>query len=457
MIASRERMDRFHARRVVLLVDNKRRDLFTSALIAHQLEKNGVTCFLEPLSAYQGVLSAYDPDMIVFNHLTASHLVRYSKRLAELGVLTAVLPNEGINYNRQVLLFNAGRHHTGAHIDCFFCWNEVHRDALVECGFGDGVRVEVIGVPRFDFYFEPWSRIFFTPQKDADDRPKVLLCTNFVFSKFQDLPPREADRFFAPWKDRIPAYEQYREIISVNHRYRTRFFDFATALVSSGRYRVTLRPHPAEDVSVYRRWLDRLPPDARRNCRMDVDSNITSLILGCDIEISCETCTTALESWIAGKPTVELVFERYPVFFHADHAASNVLCERPEDLVDLVERQLGAPAQEPFTMERKRHLARWCNSPDGTSARKMVEVILSAISGRGERKSRRYGANDWRRGMKLRVLRNMGLPYHFDPLLPVKERLVGGKYKIKRYGWEKAIRPSDVAEAKSLLQSVDPG
>jgi surface carbohydrate biosynthesis protein len=443
-------------KRVVLLVDNKRRDLLTGALIAHQLEKQGMTCFLEPLSAYRGVLSAYDPDMIVFNHLTAGHLVPYSKKLARLGVLTAVLPNEGIVYDREELQYMAGRHHSGAHIDCFFCWNEAHRDALRECGFGEGVRIEVVGVPRFDFYFAPWSRLFRESRDDGGDKPNVLLCTNFVIARYHELPDIEADKFFAPWKDRIPRYRNYKEAIAVSHRSRARFLDFAGALVGSERYVVTLRPHPSEDISLYERWLAGLPPGKRRFCRLDADSNITSLILACDIEISCETCTTALESWIVGKPTIELVFERHPMFFSEDHAALNVLCESPGDLSDLVEQQLKAPDRKSFAEARKGHLARWCNAPDGTSSRKMAGVIESAISAGEGGKRRSYGANDRRRGFKLKALRKLGLPYHYDPFLPVKERLVGGKYRIKRYGWEKAIRPHDVAEARSLLRSVDP-
>src|SRR5258706_9352795 len=89
--------------RAVLLVDSKTRDLPVAALIAHHLNALGVDCFLEPLEAYRAVLGAYRPQLILFNHLTASHLVDYSKRLAQMGVLTAVLPNEGILYDSEVM------------------------------------------------------------------------------------------------------------------------------------------------------------------------------------------------------------------------------------------------------------------------------------------------------------------------------------------------------------------
>ena len=59
------------------------------------------------------------------------------------------------------------------------------------------------------------------------------------------------------------------------------------------------------------------------------DTNITALILACDLEISCETCTTALESWIARKPTIELVLQKHPVFYHPDIARLNATCHDP--------------------------------------------------------------------------------------------------------------------------------
>ena len=76
---------------------------------------------------------------------------------------------------------------------------------------------------------------------------------------------------------------------------------------------------------MYRQWYERALRDGIANVRINLDSNITELILACDVEISCETCTTALESWIAGKPTVELEFGRHPLFFSRFHRVAERL------------------------------------------------------------------------------------------------------------------------------------
>ena len=292
--------------RVVLLVDSKTRDLPVAALIAHHLDRLGVDCLLEPLEAYRAVLAAHRPDMIIFNHLTASHLVKFSQKLAEMGVLTAVLSNEGINYDPDDLKFNSGKHHSGAHIDWFFCWNEPHRQALLELGFGARTRIEVVGVPRFDFYFEPWSRAFFQTKAVNRGKPRVLVCTNFSLAKFAELPRHHGDKLFAAWKDRIPIYQDYWRAIEGHATASRRILDHLDALVKAGDFDIVLRPHPREAVDRYAVWLAALPADQRARVTLDATSAITPLILGCDLEISCETCTTALESWIANKPAIVL-------------------------------------------------------------------------------------------------------------------------------------------------------
>lgn len=40
------------------------------ALIAHELGKLGIDCHLEPLQSWQAAVYAYEPNLVIFNHLT---------------------------------------------------------------------------------------------------------------------------------------------------------------------------------------------------------------------------------------------------------------------------------------------------------------------------------------------------------------------------------------------------
>jgi surface carbohydrate biosynthesis protein len=438
----------------VLLVDNRVRDLDGAALIASLVRQLGAECHLEPLEAYRGVLAAYRPGLIVFNHLTASHLVEWSKRLADMNVLTAVLPNEGIAYDPDVLNFLAGRHHGAAHIDYMFSWNEPYRRGVLAELDSPSMKVEVTGVPRFDFYFKPWSSVFEQPRQTNGSRPVVLVCTNFVTAHYHELPHGDMDKFFAPWAGRIPLYKDYMAAVAAHWRARNRVSAYLDALVGADKYEIIVRPHPSENPEPYQRWFDGLTVAQRAHVRVDTQSNITSLILTCDIEISCETCTTAMEAWIAGKPTMELIFEQHPLWYREVHARCNVPCDDPAKLVDLVDEQLRQPEQPEKRELRRRHLAEWCATPAGDTSLRIAQTIVDALRAKEPAGWSKLTANDYRRAAKLHALRKLGLPYHFDPLLPLKRTLFGDRYAIKTRAYRKSITPRDVAAAQEKFERL---
>jgi len=437
---------------VVLLVDSKTRDLDVATLIAFHLRKRNIACHLEPLEADRAVVAAYKPDMIIFNHLAASHLVAYSKRLREMGVLVAVLPNEGIYYDDDQARFYAGRHHNSAHIDYFFCWNERHKAMIQEQGHFKNTSVEVVGVPRFDYYFEPWSRAVYTPAPRTSNRPKILLCSNFGTAPYFERPREFADKLFAPWAGRIPIYTNYWKSIEAQWNSRNGFYKHFQALVAADKYELLLRPHPMENPAYYQQWIDELPADKRRHISLDGNTNITPLILDCDLQVSCETCTTALESWIAKKPTIELLFDKDPLWFHPLQAEANVPCDNPAELVGLIDRQLNEPLDPKIQRAREKHLEKWCSSPDGTSSEKIANVIAAALNKDRTHDWSKLTRTDRRKAAKLKGLRRLGVAYHFDPFLFVKKRLLPKKYEVKDFSYRKAIRPKDVEAARDRLE-----
>jgi surface carbohydrate biosynthesis protein len=437
---------------VVLLVDDKIRDLNVAALIAHHLKTLGVTCHLEPLEAFRAVLGAYRPGMVVFNHLNASHLVEWSRRLADIGVLTAVLPNEGLAYHEQQRAFLSGRFHQ-SHTDYFFCWNEMHAQSVRQERANTTTQVEVVGVPRFDFYFKPWSKILPSAPPRQSQRPRVLFCTNFGLARFAD-DPKAADALFGNWAEKSPANADYKGAIASQLARRRKVLEILEILVDDGRFEILLRPHPRESRVFYQQWLDSLPVSRRAGVVFDPDNSITSLILDCDLQISCESCTTTLESWTAGKPTISLVFDRHPLLYREKQAAADHECEDPATLPDMIVSHLAAPEQPERREQRARHLATWCATPKGLSAYRIAKVIADAVREKRPSNWSKLTANDYRRAIKLRMTRQLGLAYHYNPALPLKSAVFGDRYALKRHSYEKAIKPRDVAAAARWLDQV---
>lgn len=430
---------------VVLLVDDRKRDLDVAALIAWQLRQFGVECHLEPLEAFRAVLAEYRPGMIVFNHMQGSHITAWSRRLADIGVLTAVHLNEGILYNEEHRRFMAGKHHSDGHIDFYFSWNEAHKDALRKEKVGQNSEIVVTGVPRFDFYFEPWSRLT-PPTLKKSARPRVLLCTNFQLARYADLPKEFGERAFGSIARRVPIYSDYRSAIASQAESRKKIPEYLRALVATNRYEVVLRPHPREQLDYYKKAIEELSAEERQYVSIEADSNITSLILGCDIQISCETCTTTLEAWIAKKPTIELIFDRNPLLYREEQRGMNAECERTQDLPALIEQVLANPAPAEVMERRRLHLEKWCGGPSGQSSFLFARSIVEALRKKRPSDWSKLGGGDRRRAIKLSNYRRLNQAYQFDPLLAFKHWLRPQRYAHKLSAYKKSIKPQEVQE-----------
>lgn len=440
--------------RIVMLVDNKRRDLLVAALIAHHIRRLGGEPFLEPLEAYRAAIPAHRPHLFVFNHLLAGHLADYSGKLHQMGVKVAVLPNEALLYNPEVLRSNCRRHTDKQHIDLYFAWSKIHHDALREVGFPDPrTRIEIVGNARFDFYFAPWNRIFTEP-KAPGALPRILFCTNFILAASINNK-EEIRRAFKPNEQRKRTFEDTWEAVESQYRSRQKVLGHIEALLKAGKYDVVLRPHPGELAPFYSDWAATLPNELRSRLTIQREGPIFPAMLNCDLEISCETCTTSLESWIAGKPNIDLVFERHPILYAAESANKSPEVETPDELVASVAKHLAAPRQEDFRAVREVHLEKWLNSPDGHSSEKIARALVEVASTAQPHIDPHLTFSDHRRALKLRALQKLGLPISYDPFLAAKMKFSPKRYKAKQFTYEKAIKPNDVKEAEAMLAAVE--
>jgi len=226
-----------------------------------------------------------------------------------------------------------------------------------------------------------------------------------------------------------------------------------TELARAKKWELIVRPHPYEKIDVFRAWIEKLPADQQAGVRLDKESMITPLILNSELQISCETCTTALEAWIARKPTIELLLLKNPVYYHAELAALQPVCENPAEIVGLVEQELQQPEQTAFQAGRHAHLEKWCYTTDGQSCSLVAEVIAEAVKRAPEPDWSKLNLTDRRRGLKLKLLRQLNLPYHFDPLLFAKKILMPKKYTIKQFVLDKSIRPSDAVAGRQQIEA----
>lgn len=444
---------------VVIFVDSKSRDLMGDALIAHHLEKRGYRCVLESLEAWRACLGAWKPDFVLFNHLNASHLAEFSQSLRSMGVLTGILPNEGIFHVAGDLEYSSKKQFADSHCDRMLCWNKTHHDALVENEFcDDPANIITLGVPRFDFYSPPWKTLYEDKGHFKSKRPKILVNTNFPIAHFLDGPKEEMERFFSQWSDISEEFADYRQAVKDNHWGRTRFLDFLAKLIQEDRYEIIVRPHPRENLNFYLDWYRTLGAEAREFVHLGNGANITELILACDLEISCENCTTVMEAWIAGKPTIGLTFKKHPFFYRAENGALLPECDDPETLPALIDETLNHPAQEKFTAGREAYMGKWVFKHDGKSSERVAEAIFGAVENRAKETDIRLSFGDLRRAAKLRVFAAINEPYYCRLTHVLKHKLFGERIKpTGRYReYLKAVRPSEARDAIRAIRKVHP-
>ena len=439
----------------VYLVDHRGRDLMGAALVAHHLEALGIDCRLEPIEAYRGCLAAHRPDMIVFNHLFAGHLVDYSKRLQQMGVAVGLLLNEGLVDNQDFLDFASGKYHR-PQVDLFMCWNQRHYHALKDTPQFGGSVVAITGTPRFDYYFPPYSAVYRNPYPASwqDGQAKIILaCTNFGFAPYHELPKRHLS-FADSWASRLPSYKENTTAAraAIHHAARERFFAFADALLEDPQYRLAIRPHPRETHTRYHQWINDLAPAKQARVCFVPHEEIAALINACDAHLSCDTCTTALECWIAGKPTISLHTSSDPIMVNPEQLALSTVCETPAQLVPLLGQVLQSPQKGELLEQRARYVETFCGTPDGRAAARVAEAIHSYFHEHPAAPNwQALTSADRRRGRKLLALKKMDLPYNFDPLIGLKRRLAAKRYAPKIAAHDKAIVNSQVQAARDLI------
>jgi hypothetical protein len=169
-----------------------------------------------------------------------------------------------------------------------------------------------------------------------------------------------------------------------------------------------------------------------------------------------DSCTTALESWLANKPTIDLDLERHPILSNPLLDDLNPRCFAPSEILKLVHDCLANSNQAEFYSRRSQHLETWCAAPRGDSAFKTAGKIFDVLRLRFETPAFDLNFIDKRRTLKLKLLRSINKPYNWQPQMFLRSLYNPAGTYIKRKAVEKSITPSDVSQQMALFRRVFP-
>lgn len=427
------------------------------ALIAHHLEQKGVTCYLEPLETWQSAIHAYKPHFVLYNHLTVKHLADFSQKMKSWGILVGCLMNEGLLYGDSARLFSSKRQHSHMHCDLYLTWNDVHRKELIKHEFCSPPEMaRTVGCPRFDFYKNPWSQVY-QKQRHSDGLPVILVNATFALAHYYTMPREDADRFFEPWVNKIEEVKDYWELIEAQYKGREGTPHYIERIIKSGKYRVILRPHPREELSFYKDWIDSMTEEEQSRVSLSTNEPPPVAIFKSDIVINCEDCTTSMEAWLAGKPTLTIALAQHPYWFTETYKRLSPIAYSPEELDAMIPEALDSPDQPDYASLRQAHLEKWLYSTDGKCAERAADEISTLIKERNHTPRIPFSMRGLWKKCKLLTLKSFNEPYRSRPkhilrrLFSNKQEQVSMRYR----DYLKSIRRSDAEEAMQKLATLD--
>ena len=371
--------------KILIAIDHKWRDLAGYVYAGLLLERLGHRVHYVRNNLEKHYISNIKPDIVLMNHLLPAKKQEFAQYLQRQNIRVAIMPTEGIPTLEGMRSFMGGQYCDLSGVDLHFVWNQPMADILRENQTLADHKIVVVGVPRFDFYRKPLSSILLTKSAflkkyELDVRyPLVTFATNFTQASFhtsnQNFYLRNANKY---GRDKV-IEELYGDLNDVPKRdfiSREIFLDaFVTLVRNFPEVNFALKLHPSEDHQFYKDLIRKNLSSSASRVRIIVHEYIWDVLNATDIELN-RSCTTAIESWLLGKPTIEMQLNPDEYYFSPEHASGSDIVRSSDELIEKVSYYLsGASVAENLLQPRNQFIQKWCHSPDGNSTKTMVEHI----------------------------------------------------------------------------------
>jgi surface carbohydrate biosynthesis protein len=416
---------------VLLIADHKWRDLASLALLKVELEDtHGIPARIVNYTMWDAALLAFRPQIVCPTTQTGPREQRIARTARACGAATVVIPTEGIPSAWKVMPILGCAHVDMSNVDRWLTWNDPVRDYMLEHTSLSADQVVTTGVNRFDFYVEPLRRLLKTrEQLDREyglipGRPIVTWTTNFAHAGYA---LKDGDFIQRDWSVRglttIPGFADagayanadLRSMRDAQQKMLAMFLRFPDV-------NFVIKTHPAERLDLYAEYLSACRAAGARNVTLVSREYIGNLLNATSVLVH-RYCTTGLEAWIMGIPTLGLHLRDW----HADATGGGALGDaaRVDHLVSTAEeieaglsRYLSGRAVDAMTVaSRAAVLERWLYRLDGRSTLRQAAVIAELAAQRTARPRRNPLAFGWqlrgaaKRLAQMAVNRARGRPF----------------------------------------------
>ena len=385
--------------KILISIDHKWRDLPGHVYAGLLLEKMGHEVHFVRNRFVRQYVAGIKPDLVLMIHLLEKESQEYAKELKKQGVLVALMPTEGIPTLEKYRSFAAGVENDLSGVDIQFVWNEPMKTALSKNPTIEDENIYIIGVPRFDFYRKPLSGMLLSRKEFIEKynlkpgAPIITFATNFTQASFH----LQNQSFFRNDARRLGYRKILNDIAGDYKDIPRRDYESRDIAVSSfiklvrdfPNVNFVIKLHPSEDHMYYYDIYKSELGDCHDRVKIIGQDYIWDVLNATDVELK-RSCTTGVESWILGKPTIEMKLNPNEWYYSPEHASGSDVVTDYKTLRSRVEYYLnGGVISEEKKEKREAFLSKWCYKVDGNATKRMVDVI----------------------DFRLRVKRNKKLPF----------------------------------------------
>jgi hypothetical protein len=404
---------------------------------------------------------AFNPDVVVFNHLHSEQHRAFSRILKENGRIVVVLPTEG-TMRPEFEPIGSGEFSDYRDVDLFLAWNDRAAADVARRWSHAGTDAQTIGCTRFDFHHPRFVDVVTTRQAfcaklglDAT-RPIVTWATAYAYASLSGATAS---------KSRIAQFEREAVEIGIEECLRRISVDLRDlpAIFSEGRnaaaeaffeatralpeVQFVIKRHPLEDLAYYQTRLAETGLDNVRFCPQDY---IWNLLRASDVHLH-RHCTTAVEAWMWGRPTIEMGMDKHPARSWSEREAGSDVAEDAKELTELLRYRLTTPVDARLQDYRSSYIRKWFGDADGHRCEAAAAAIHRCAQERQAEVSHGSirGLGVSYREMATAVLRRWLNRAVNEPVAGRRRPGVGG-------GEDKWIRRGDVTGYERLLRAKVP-
>jgi surface carbohydrate biosynthesis protein len=456
---------------VLLIADHKWRDLASLALLKVLLEdEHGIPARIVNYTMWDAALLAFRPQVVCPTTQTGPRELAIARAAKRMGAGTIVIPTEGIPSAWKVMPILGCAHTDLSNVDRWFTWNDVVRDYMIQHSGLEADQVVTTGVNRFDFYVKPLNALLM-PRAELEHRynlppgrPIVTWATNFAHAGYATSDGAFIQKdWTVRGLTRIPGFADAVKYAEADRRSMHDAQQFMSEVFRRfPRVNFLLKTHPAERLDLYTAYIEDCRKKGVNNVTLVSREYIGDLLNASSVEIH-RYCTTGLEAWIMGRPTLNLHLKDWHSHESdggalGDAARVDHLVSNADDVSEGLTRYLSGTGIDPSTAAaRAQVLRRWLYRLDGQSTARQAQVIADYIAvARPSPRRRPLALGRFGRGAPKRLAQmavNAMLGRSFDMPLTAPVRHAGIEVNERGYA-DRFVRQPDVNAWTARLRRI---